>query len=173
VIARRLAPVLLAALACARQAPLPPPPEDLRTVAVPVPQNRTGSELPVAGDWLLERLGLGGARVSVPDLLAGEMRTVLAERGFVVTPPQAEEAPTLQVVLERWEPEVPSLAFVRVTIAVSLLERPGGRMRWSARRARWMVPTRGAPTAAVASTMAARAVVHELFGAWTPEPAPK
>lgn len=166
---RKMAPlVLLLALACMHQRAVPPPAATPVTLALTAPRNQTGSELPVTGDWLLERLARGGARVSVADVLAAEMATVLAAHGVAIVSSERADVPTLDVVLERWEPEVPSLAFVRVTIEASLVERRGGRVLWSARRARWMVPTRGAPTAAAASAMAARAVVQALFGAWEP-----
>jgi hypothetical protein len=159
---------LVLAVACVRQAALSPPPEALRTLAVAAPRNQTGNELPVAADSILELLGLGRTRVSVPDLLGAETRTLLGERGFVLVPPEDETAPTLQLVIERWEPETPSLSFVLVTVGASLLEPPAGRVLWSVRRVRWMVPTRGAPTAATASAMAARTVVHTLFAEWIP-----
>jgi hypothetical protein len=158
----------LVAFGCVR--PVTPFSEPPATLAVSLPHNRTGSELAVAGDWILERWALGGRRVTVPDVLAAETRTLLAERGFVVAPPERADVPALELVVERWEPEAPSLAFVRVTLAATLVERPAGRVLWSARREGWMVPTRGAPTAAAASAMAARAVVQALYGGWRVRP---
>jgi hypothetical protein len=158
----------LMASGCVR--PVTPLPELPATLAVSPPQNRTGSELVVAGDWILERFALGGRRVTVPDVLAAETQTLLAERGFVLAPPEQADVPALALVIERWEPEAPSLAFVRVTLATTLVERPAGRVLWSARRKDWMVPTRGAPTAAAASTMAARAVVQALYAGWRVRP---
>lgn len=158
---RRGACLALLGLAAGCARPLPAPPPDLRGIAVLAPANRTGGALVVAGDWFLERLALGGGRVTVPDVLGAEIRAALAANGFdVVAVADAAaaseaaaalarghglDAPVLYTAIERWEPEEPLREWVNVTLSAGLVD-PNGRVRWQTRRAAWLVPVRGAPT---------------------------
>lgn len=153
----------LAVAACAPSAP--PPPRDLRQVAVAPPVNRTGRELVVAGAWWLER-ALGQPRTTVPDVLAAEARAVLARSGFQVVQPGAG-APELRFRLERWNLDPAAIDFIAVAVRAELVA-VDGRILWSATRRRWMVPVRGAPSAAVASEWAARTIAETFLAGWRP-----
>jgi hypothetical protein len=167
--------VLLGALplACVRPGAVAPLPVGMRTVAVAPPEDRTGTVL--GGERYLERL-LGQPRVTLADALAAEVRAVLARRGFdvaaagAITDEAADAASvaTLALEIRRWEPDVPALRFVLVSLDARLVDAPGATALWSVRRDDWEVPTRGAPTPEAASTMAARTVAETLVGDWRP-----
>jgi len=168
--------ILLAALplACVHPRAFPAAPGGIRTVAVAPPQDRTGTVL--GGERYLERL-LGQPRATLAQALAAEVRAALARQGFSVTDreaaadgaaDEAADGATLTLEVRRWEPDVPALRFVRVSLDARLVGAPGGAVLWSARRDDWQVPTRGAPTPEAASTMAARIAAEALVKGWEP-----
>jgi hypothetical protein len=163
----RSAAVLFAALlpACAHRGALPAPPAGVRTVAVATPVDHTGTVL--RGERFLERL-LGQPRAMLADALAAEIRAALARRGFALAASgTGTDAATLAVEVRRWQPDVPALRFVLVSLDARLLSDEG-RALWSARRDDWQVPTRGTPTPEAAAAMAARAVADALVAGWRP-----
>ncbi len=153
---------------CLGQHAMPAAPEHVRLIAVAPPQNRTGSELVVAGDWYLERL-LGSKRATALDVLGAETARILDEHGFTVVTPETPGAAVLQITLRRFDAEPPGLEYVVADVDATLTG--AGRPTWTVSRRGWMVPTRGAPSVAESWTMAARAVAAELVGAWRPGPA--
>lgn len=156
--------LLVAALACARPSITPPTQPPARLV-VAMPENRTGDQLVVSGRWDVAML-LGRPVVTVPDVLARDLAAALTARGFTVAP---DGAARLEVVLQRFMPDLPRGEFVDVDLRATL--RAGdGTILWQARRDRWIVPTRGAPTVADALGMAARDVATALVADW-PAPA--
>ena len=186
----RIAPLLaiLAAVGCGRSHPAQPPSDLEHTVAVLVPNNRTGDHLLVAGTSFIEKYAFASSRVTVPDVLASEARLQLARRGFTVvdkdvvekategkTPGSAEAAaeiashgklPGLALWLDirRWEPDAPTHpAFVIVAVTASLVEPATGKVKWSVDRPAAPVPTPGEIALGPAYVTAARKVAHELF----------
>lgn len=164
-------PLTMLPLACAHPGVLPAPPSGVRTVVVAAPQDRTGTVL--GGERYLERL-LCEPRTTLAEVLAAELRRALSHRGFTVlaaveasSGAGAIDAVTLALDVQRWEPDVPELRFVRVSFDARLLDEDG-TVLWSAGRTGWQVPTRGAPTPEAAATMAARAVAEGLVEGWPP-----
>lgn len=162
----RRSAVLFAALlpACAHPGALPAPPAGARTVAVATPVDHTGTVL--GGERFLERL-LGQPRATLVEVLAAEVRGALARRGFAVAAETAADVATFALEVRRWEPDVPALRFVLVSLDARLV-RDDGRVLWSARREGWQVPTRGAPTPEAAAAMTARVVAETLVEGWRP-----
>ncbi len=186
----------LLALGCG-VAPVPGPPATVRTVAVLTPGNRTGDELLVAGTSVLERYAFGTERVTVPQVLAIELRAALARRGYAVVAPElvvaategrpvyspdaaAELArhghldePVLMVVVDQWQPDAPTQpTFVIVALQAALVEPSSGTVLWHTRRRASPVATPGSVTLGAAYEIAVRKVVEELVGAWGTERPP-
>jgi hypothetical protein len=183
----------LLALGCG-VAPVPGPPATVRTVAVLTPGNRTGDELLVAGTSVLERYAFGTERVTVPQVLAIELRAALARRGYAVTAPElvvaategrpvygpeaaAEIArhghldePVLMVVVDQWQPDAPTQpAFVIVALEAALVEPSSGTVLWHTRRRASPVATPGSVTLGAAYEIAVQKVVENLIEAWGTE----
>jgi hypothetical protein len=192
----RLGPWMLAAVfaGCAIPATAPPP-STVRTVAVLPPSNQTGDGLLVAGSSLLERYALHTDRVTVPDVLAAELRTQLGRRGIAVvrsevvqaatggrsvaSPEAAAEVarhghldePVLLVVIERWEPDAGTHpAFVIVALDASLVDPASGAVLWRTHRRASPIATPGTVTLGTAYEIAAQKAVEELVGTWGAEP---
>jgi hypothetical protein len=186
--------VLLAG--CASVAP-PPPPASVRSVAVFPPANRTGDGLLVAGSSLLEKYALHTDRVTVPDVLAAELRAALSHRGFsvvspdtvhaatggrTVTSPDAAaeiarkghlDAPLLVVAIERWEPDADTHpAFVIVALEATLVDPATGAVLWSAHRRASPIATAGTVVLGTAYEIAAHQAAEELVGTWGEERPP-
>ena len=163
---RPAAAALCAALvACAGPSPLPAPPTGIGAVAVLPALNRSGRELEVSGRWFLDGL-LGRPLVTVPDLLRTESVRLLSARGFAIADEAGPGVPALRFTLLRWEPALPPVQFVRVTVEATLEDGAGGRELWRAERRRWMVDTRGQPSAAAAYGLAARRIVAAFLDGW-------
>ena len=185
---RALSPLLLGfalAVACAN----PPAPPDLRgrAIAVLPANNRTGDPLLVAGASFLDRYALHAERVTVADVLAGEARVQLAERGIAVVPREklmqaidagaprspaaaAEiaaraklDALALYLEIRRWEPDAPiHPAFVIVGLSATLVDPASGEIVWQLDRRPAPVATPGEVTLENAYETAARKVVGEI-----------
>jgi hypothetical protein len=193
---RTLATLLVVVLGCT-VAPPPPPPATVRRVAVLTPDNRTGDGLLVAGTSLLERYAFRTERVTVPDVLAIELRATLARRGFAVVPPETVQAategrpagspeaaaelarhghlddPVLMVVIDRWEPDAPTEpTFVIVAVEAALVDPSSGSVLWRVHPRMRPIKTPGAVTLGSAYEIAAGQVVQELVGSWGPLPPP-
>jgi hypothetical protein len=176
---------------------VPPPPATVRSVAVLAPDNRTGDPLLVAGTSLLERYAFRTERVSVPQVLAIELRAALARRGYAVVAPElvaaategrpvgsAEAAaelarhghldePVLMVVIDQWQPDAPTEpTFVIVALEAALVEPSSGAVLWHTRRRASPIATPGSVTLGTAYETAVRKAVEELVGAWGTEQPP-
>jgi hypothetical protein len=175
--------------ACAR--PGVPPPSTVHTVAVLTPVNRTGDELLVTGGSVLERYAFHTYRVTVSDVLAIELRSELARRGFAVVPPeevesatQGKRAPTpdaavalaragdlhdplLLVAIDQWqtnggtEPD-----FIIVALDATLVDPATGDVLWHVRRSATPVATPGTVTLGSAYEVAATKVAADLLAPW-------
>jgi hypothetical protein len=182
----------LTALVLSCTAPrIAPPPSSVRRVAVLPPNNRTGDGLLVAGASLLERYALRTERVTVPDLLAAEIRLQLAGHGIdVVAPEEVEratggrvpgspdvaaqlarqgrlDAPVLYLEIRRWDPDAGTHpAFVIVALEATLVDPGAGTILWQADMPSRPVATPGAVTLASAYVDATRKVAEELFASW-------
>ena len=169
---RTIAALGIVALAgCARPpAPLPPPPSGLRYVAVEQPVNRTGEELVVYGPGLLQRV-LKQDTVTVPDLLAEELRKVLMQQGFRAPTPGMEDAPVLRTEIGRWEHYTANYETVTVDVVASLVEPASGRELWRAARSGWVVATYDASSRRDSSLLASTAIAEALLEGWQPAPA--
>ena len=90
-IARWFLPLLLPVLtlSCALLPGAPPLPATARTIAVLSPNNRTGDPLLVESSSFLHPYADRPGRVTVPDVLATQVREQLAQRGVEVIAPEA------------------------------------------------------------------------------------
>lgn len=169
---RALAALGIAALAsCARPpAPLPPAPSGVRYIAVAQPVNRTGDALVVDGPGLLQRV-LKQDTVTVPDLLAEDLRKVLMQQGFSTPAPGMEGAPVLRTEIGRWEHYTATYETVTVDVVATLLEPVSGRELWKATRSDWVVSTYNAGSRRDASMLASTAIAEALLEGWQPAPA--
>jgi hypothetical protein len=162
---RRFAVAALAVLAgCGVTPRLPPPPTGIAAVAVAPVENKTGNKLIVSGGGYVAKW-IGWETKTVPDVLAKELETALAERGF---PAAGSGAPKLKVVLKRFEPDLPQLAWVNVSLTATLAD-PDGTVRWSGERSSWMVSTSGSPSIESAYSLAARTIARQLVEGWEPK----
>src|SRR5262245_9996694 len=82
----------LLTLSCALSPDAPPLPTTARTIAVLPPNNRTGDSLLVESASFLHPEADRPGRVTVPDVLATEVREQLAQRGITVIAPEAVTA---------------------------------------------------------------------------------
>ena len=188
-----LLPVLT--LSCALSPGAPPLPATARTIAVLPPNNRTGDPLLVESASFLHPSADRPGRVTVPDVLATEVREQLAQRGITVIAPEAvtaaigrqtpgspEEAAALAaqgqlegsalyIEIRRWEADMSPLHPQRVIVALEarLLDPATGRTVWTAHRPLHPVPTPGVATRWRAYMIAARKVAEELFASTTME----
>jgi hypothetical protein len=193
----RLTSLIAVLLAACGDIATPPPPTTVHSVAVFPPSNRTGDGLVVAGASLLEKYAIRTDRVTVPDVLAAELRSALAHRGFdvvasdtvhavtggrtIATPDAAAEmarqghleVPVLLVAIERWEPDAPTHpAFVIVALEATLVDPATGSVLWSAHRRASPIATSGTVVLATAYEIAAHKAAEELVGAWGDEQPP-
>ena len=180
-----LAPWLLAA-ACANP-PAPPSLRAGRAIAVLPPNNLCGDPLLVSGASFLDRYVFHSERATVGDVLAGEARFQLAERGVPVIPqaalaqvidgqapqsPQAAgeiaaraklDALALYLEIRRWEPDAPTHpAYVIVGASASLVDPASGKVIWQLDRPSRPIATPGEVTLESAYETAARKLVAEI-----------
>ncbi len=174
-----------------------PPPTTVHSVAVFPPSNHTGDGLLVAGASFLEQYAVRTDRVTVPDVLAAELRSALVHRGFdvvasdtvhavtgggTVASPDAAvemarrghlEAPLLLVAIERWEPDAATHpAFVIVALEATLVDPATGAVLWSAHHRAAPIATPGTVVLGTAYEIAARKAAEELVGTWGEERPP-
>jgi len=162
---QRTFPLLVVVLAaCGVGERLPPPPSGVAAIAVAAVENKTGSKLVVSGDSYVARW-IGRERRTVDDVLARELETTLRERGFSMG---GSSAARLRVVLRRFEPDLPQLAYVTVALTATLAD-PDGTVRWSGERSTWLVSTAGSPSLEAAYDTAARTVARGLVDGWEPK----
>lgn len=172
--------------ACA-SLPAPPTMRPGQAIAVLPPNNRTGDPLLVAGASFLDRYAFHTQRSTVGDVLAGEARFQLAERGLAVVPeatlaraiggqvpqsPQAAgeiaarcklDALALYLEIRRWEPDAATHpAFVIVGASASLVDPAGGTVIWQLDRPSTPIATPGEATLESAYETAARKLVAEI-----------
>lgn len=163
----RLLPVAvtLAAVACGPRESAPPAgvPQGLKRIAVSKPANRTGEKLSVDERGLLSNF-LDEKRTSVPELLAGSLRTELARRGFQVV--TGTGVPTLQIELRRWEPYSVDYSSVTVDLVASLVD--SGSTLWTADRSNWTVATDDADSSIESAEIGAKEVAKALLDGWEP-----
>jgi len=176
-------------LSCARSPNVPPLPAAVQTIAVLPPNNRTGDPLLVESASFLHPYADRPGRVTVPDVLAAEVREQLAQRGVTVIAPEAviaaigrqtpespEEAvalaaqgklegSALYIEIRRWEADLSPLHPQRIIVALEarLLDPATGRTVWTARRPLHPVPTPGVAARWRAYMIAAHKVAEELF----------
>jgi hypothetical protein len=162
---RRLAVAALVMLAgCGPTPTLPPPPTGVAAVVVAPVDNKTGSKLIVSGGGYVAKW-IGWETKTVPDVLAKELESALADRGFAAG---GSGAPKLKIVLTRFDPDLPQLAWVSVSLTATLAD-PDGTVRWSGERSSWMVSTSGSPSLESAYSLAARTVARQLVEGWEPK----
>jgi hypothetical protein len=162
---RRLTVAALVMLAgCGTTPRLPPPPTGVAAVGVAPVENKTGNKLVVSGGGYVAKW-IGWETKTVPDVLTKELETALADRGFAAG---GSGAPKLKVVLKRFEPDLPQLAWVSVSLTATLAD-PDGTVRWSGERSSWMVSTSGSPSLESAYGLAARTIARQLVEGWEPK----
>jgi hypothetical protein len=179
---------LLLAAACETHPSAPPRLSLDQAIAVLPPNNRTGDLLLVSGTSFLDRYVFPSERVSVGDILAGEARSQLAERGLRVAPREAVDAategrvphspqaaaeiaahgklvgPVLYMEMRRWEPDAPvHTGFVIVGLSASLVDPASGKVVWQLDRSPAPVSTPGEVTLGSAYETAARKVIAEIL----------
>jgi len=181
------------AAACSTPHPDPAPIRRGQAIVVLPPNNQTGSPLFVSGAPSLDRFAPEAEPVTVSDLLAGEARTQLAERGFRVAPAGAVNAAAeghvprtphaaaeivvhgkldgLALYLEiiHWEPDDPGHAkYVIVGLSASLVDPPSRNVVWDFYRQPEAVATPGELTLKDAYEAAARKVVAQMLEGFNP-----
>jgi len=162
---RRFAVAALVLLAACGPTPrLPLPPTGVAAVGVAPVENKTGYKLIVSGGGYIAKW-IGWETKTVPDVLTKELETALADRGF---PAAGSGAPKLTVVLKRFEPDLPQLQWVNVSLTATLAD-PDGTVRWSGERSGWMVSTTGSPSIEYAYVLAARTIARQLVEGWDPK----
>jgi hypothetical protein len=162
---RPLAVAALVLLAgCGAVERLPPPPTGIAAVGVEPVENKTGNKLVVSGDSYVAKW-IGWEKKTVPDVLTKELESALADRGFAAA---GRGAPKLKVVLRRFEPDLPQLAWVNVALTATLAD-PDGTVRWSGERSSWLVSTSGSPSIESAYGLAARTIARQLVDGWEPK----
>ena len=154
---------LLLAVACTTTPP-PPPPTGVQRVQVATPVNKSGRDLIISGKWDLAAL-LGRPKRTVMQEMGERLEEALRDRGFTVV--TGGDADVLTVTIERFDPDTTSFDFVSAAIAARLTTTDG-REVWSARRAPWTVPTRGAVDVGDAWKLAAASVAQQLVRNWAP-----
>jgi hypothetical protein len=154
--------VMLAA--CGPTPQLPQPPTGVVAVGVAPVENKTGNKLVVSGGGYIAKW-IGWETKTVPDVLTKELETALADRGF---PSAGGGAPKLKVVLKRFDPDLPQLQWVNVSLTATLAD-PDGTVLWSGERSSWMVSTTGSPSLESAYALAARTIARQLVEGWEPK----
>ena len=182
---------LLGLAACVK--PPPPPPPSVRTIAVFPASNQTGDDLLISGGSVLEKYVFHTARVTVPDVLAAEARTLLEREGYTVVSPELIETATggrapasgteaaalaaqhdlegdvLYITLRQWEPDLTyGPSSIIVSLRIDLIDPSTGRTIWTADHPSRPVQTPGTINFADAYWVAARSVIRQLlqpFGA--------
>jgi hypothetical protein len=181
------AALALVALAGCVKAPQPPP-QSVHTVAVFPPSNRTSDELLISGGTVLEKYVFHTTRVTVPDVLAAEARTLLERQGYTLVSPELIEAATsghapisateaaalarehdlpgdvLYIDLRQWEPNLtygPSA--IIVALHIELVDPATGRTLWSADHPPRPVATPATINFADAYWVAARSVIAQML----------
>ena len=76
-------------------------------------------------------------------------------------------APRLKVVLKRYEPDLPQLAFVTVTLTATLSDADG-TVRWTYERTTWPVSTMGSVSLTSSYETAAKGVARGIVRGWEP-----
>jgi hypothetical protein len=156
----------LLAACTAPLSPLPPPPPGLGRIAVEEPVNRTGEKLEMDERGALA-LVLGPKHSSVSQILAADLRKVLAKQRFDVVAPRGT-APTLRIELGRWEAYAADYSMVTVDLKARLVEPETKKELWSASRTGWIVRTPDAGSRPEAYVAASRAVAEGLLEGWRP-----
>jgi hypothetical protein len=158
-----------AVLGCtASQPPLPPGPQGVREITVQPPANHTGGDLVVNDPGVIGRY-LGSTRTTVPELLADDLRTLLADRGFRVVAPTADYVPALRIEIRSWKPFSADYSEVTVGLVATLVDPETGRTLWSAARNDWRVETPASRSAPEASATATREIARTLVEGWQPQ----
>ena len=162
---------LLALVSCAgcttAPAPFPPAPVGVQDIAIQPPSNQTGRDLIVDQPGLLASY-LGEKRETVPEVLAGDLRTLLRDRGFRVLAAPAGSVPTLRTEIRRWDPYSADYSRITVSLLATLIDPTSGRTLWTAERSGWHVETPAARNGQEASGIAARDVARTLVEGWQP-----
>lgn len=168
--------------------PVPPPPPSVHTIAVFPPYNHTADDLLITGGSILEKYVFHTERITVPDVLAAEARTVLERAGYTLVSPEQIEAATngraplsgkeaaataaahelpgdvLFIDLRQWTPDLtygPSA--IIVSMHIELLDSASGKTLWSADRPQRPIQTPGTINFADAYWVAARSVIREML----------
>jgi len=148
--------------------PLPPAPQGVREITVQPPANHTGSDLVVNDPGVLGRY-LGDTRTTVPELLAADLRTLLADRGFRVVGATTDYVPALRTEIRRWAPYSADYSEIAVGLIATLVDPETGHTLWTVERTDWRVPTPDARSAPEASATAAREIARALVEGWQPQ----
>jgi hypothetical protein len=148
-------------------APFPPGPVGVQDIAIQPPSNQTGRDLIVDQPGLLGSY-LGEKRETVPEVLAGDVRSLLRDRGFRVLTGNAEGVPTLRTEIRRWDPYSADYSRVTVSLLAMLIDPTSGRTLWTVARSDWNVETPAARNGQEASGIAARDVARALVEGWQP-----
>jgi hypothetical protein len=184
-----------ALLACAAMAlcfgcvkPPPPPPASVHTIAVFPARNRTADELLISGGTILEKYVFHTARLTVPDVLAAEARTVLERAGYTLVSLELVEGATdgqapasaadaaavavkhalpgevLYIDLRQWTPDLTyGPSSIIISLHIDLLDSATGRVLWSADHPPRPVQTPGTINFADAYWVAARSVIRQML----------
>jgi hypothetical protein len=165
-----LALLLLGLAACTPPKPSQAPPAGVDKLVVLPPENKTGDPLIVDEPGAIGR-ALQMKRVTVPNVLASELRRRLEIQGFAVMPSKSTGFPTLKTEIRRWELYPADYSQVTVDLSAVLVDGSGQEI-WRMERERWRVPTPDTESAIDSSRDAAASVAEQLLLAWRPSSQP-
>jgi hypothetical protein len=154
---------MLGFLAACTATPPPAPPSGIAMLSIAPIENKTGSQLVIAGDTYVEKF-IGRKKRTVVDEIASELTKKLRDQGFTIA---SGSVPRLSIVLRTFEPDQPQLSYVTVTLAAKVTD-PDGTVRWTGDRTNWLVSTTGSPSLAAAYETASREVARGIVDGWRP-----
>jgi hypothetical protein len=158
-----LVSIVAAMLGCGTPFTPPAPPTGVAAITVAAVENKTRDQLVISGDTFVEKW-IGRTRRTVPDAIGRELESELRDQGFAVG---GAGTPRLSVVLRRFDPDLPQLAYVNVALTATLAD-PDGTVKWTLEREHWIVSTSQSPSISDAYETASRTVARGIVKGWQP-----
>jgi hypothetical protein len=162
--------LLIALAGCTPPKPSQTPPKGVDKLLVAPPENKTGQTLIIDEPGAIGRV-LQLKRVTVPNVLASELRRQLEIQGFAIVPSKSTGFPTLKTEIRRWELYPADYSQVTVDITATLVDGDG-REIWRMDRKDWRVPTSQSENATDSSRDASATIAEHLVLAWRPSNQP-
>jgi hypothetical protein len=189
-IAVALGLVAASASGCTRRFTAPPSSVARTPIAVLPPFNRTGDVLLVAGGSMLDKYVFKTEKITVPEVMLAETRTLLEARGFALVagdtvaarldahpPTSATEAAQLAasgalhadvlfLAVRQWTPDDATTPHAVIASVEATLVSESGTALWQADFHAKPIPTPGAIDTQTAYVIATQKLVADIFAAW-------